>query len=46
MIWQSEWEIKTKIFEYCEGWKALCGDIDSYLIAAVYYYLTLKFVAA
>ncbi len=20
--------IKTKIFEYCEGWKALYGDID------------------
>ncbi len=29
MIWQSEWEIKSKIFEYCEGWKALYGDIDS-----------------
>ncbi len=30
MIWQSEWEIKTKIFEYCEGWKALNGDIDPF----------------
>ncbi len=28
MIWQSEWEIKIKMFEYCEGWKALYGDID------------------
>ncbi len=28
MIWQSKWEIKTKMFEYCEGWKALYGDID------------------
>ncbi len=27
MIWQSEWEIKTKLFEYCEGWKARYGDI-------------------
>ncbi len=29
MIWQSEWEMKTKIFEYCEGWKALYGDVDT-----------------
>ncbi len=28
MIWQSEWEIKTKMFEYCEGLKALYGDTD------------------
>ncbi len=28
MTWQSEWEIKTKMFEYCEGWKALYGEID------------------
>ncbi len=25
MTWR---EIKTKIFDYCEGWKALYGDID------------------
>ncbi len=29
MIWQSEWEIKNKMIEYCEGWKALYGDTDA-----------------
>ncbi len=29
-----KWEIKTNIFEYCQGWKALYGDIDLCVIFA------------
>ncbi len=36
MIRQSEWEIKTKFFEYYKGWKALYGDIDPFHIIAVF----------
>ncbi len=35
MIWhKAEWEIKSNICEYFEGWKALYGDIDPTIIVA------------